>query len=149
MQHEEASEWYVGFDWASEKHRVSLLDRAGHVVGERDVAHDGAALTDLCAWLIDKSRAEPARIAIAIETPHGPIVETLLERGFAGTPSTRSKWVAFAIASPWPAPRTTAGTLRCLAIRCAPTAAPFAAFAPTNPQSRRRFGRIAEGSIFL
>ena len=83
MPHEEASEWYVGFDWASEKHRVCLLDRAGRVVGERDVAHDGAALTDLCEWLIDKSCAEPARIAIAIEMPHGPIVEMLLERGFA------------------------------------------------------------------
>jgi len=81
MAHE--SEWYVGFDWASEKHRVCLLDRAGRVVGERDVAHDGAALTDLCEWLIDKSCAEPARIAIAIEMPHGPIVEMLLERGFA------------------------------------------------------------------
>ena len=33
MAHE--SEWYVGFDWASEKHRVCLLDRAGRVVGER------------------------------------------------------------------------------------------------------------------
>jgi len=83
MPHEQASEWYVGFDWASEKHRVCLLDRAGRVVGERDVAHDGAALTDLCEWLIDKSCAEPARIAIAIEMPHGPIVEMLLERGFA------------------------------------------------------------------
>jgi len=83
MAHDEASEWYVGFDWASEKHRVCLLDRAGRVVGERDVAHDGAALTDLCEWLIDKSCAEPARIAIAIEMPHGPIVEMLLERGFA------------------------------------------------------------------
>ncbi len=81
--HEEASEWCVGFDWASEKHRVCLLDHTGRVVGERDVAHDGAGLTDLCEWLIDKTRAEPARVAIAIETPHGPIVEMLLERGFA------------------------------------------------------------------
>ncbi len=32
------------------------------------------------------------------------------------TPSTRSKWIAFAIASPSPAPKTTAGTRRCSAI---------------------------------
>lgn len=83
MPQEETSEWYVGFDWASEKHRICLLDRTGRVVGERDAAHDGAGLMDLCQWLIDKTRAEPARIAIAIETPHGPIVEMLLERGFA------------------------------------------------------------------
>ena len=37
----------------------------------------------LCEWLVDKTRAEPGRTAIAIETPHGPIVEMLLERGFA------------------------------------------------------------------
>jgi hypothetical protein len=39
MPHEEASQWYVGFDWASEKHRIRLLDRTGRVVGERDAAH--------------------------------------------------------------------------------------------------------------
>ena len=83
MPHEEELDWYVGFDWASEKHRVCLVDRTGRVVGERDVGHDGAGLTELCEWLIDKTRAEPGRIAIAIEMPHGPVVEMLLERGFA------------------------------------------------------------------
>ena len=51
--------------------------------GAVSVAHDGPGLTDLCEWLIDNTRAEPARVAIAIETPHGPIVEMLLEGGFA------------------------------------------------------------------
>jgi transposase len=75
-------EWFVGFDWASQTHVVCLLDRSGRVVGERQVAHGGAALAELCDWLIAKSGAPPARIGVAIETPHGPIVETLLERGF-------------------------------------------------------------------
>ena len=57
MAHDEASEWYVGFDWASEKHRVCLLDCTGRVVGERDAAHAGADLADLCEWLVDKTRA--------------------------------------------------------------------------------------------
>ena len=83
MPHEEELDWYVGFDWASEKHRVCLVDHTGRVVGERDVGHDGAGLTELCEWLIDKTRAEPGRIAIAIKMPHGPVVEMLLERGFA------------------------------------------------------------------
>jgi hypothetical protein len=78
MPHEEELDWYVGFDWASERHRVCLVDRTGRVVGERDVGHDGAGLTELCEWLIDKTRAEPGRIAIAIaiaiKMPHGPIV---------------------------------------------------------------------------
>jgi transposase len=74
--------WFVGFDWASEQHHVCLLDADGKCVAERDVKHDGAALSELCSWLIDRSAASPAEIAVAIEAPRGPVVETLLERGF-------------------------------------------------------------------
>jgi hypothetical protein len=75
-------EWFVGFDWASQTHVVCLLDRAGRAIGERQVAHGGADLAELGDWLVAKSGAPPERIGVAIETPHGPIVETLLERGF-------------------------------------------------------------------
>jgi transposase len=75
--------WFVGVDWASAKHRVCLLDAGGQVVNERDVAHDGAGLAELCDWLLEKTDATPGQIAVAIETPHGPVVEALLERGFA------------------------------------------------------------------
>jgi transposase len=76
-------EWYAGIDWASEKHRVCLLDGNGRVVGEREFAHDGNGLAELCAWLVEMTGAEPQKIAVAIETPHGPVVEMLLEHGFA------------------------------------------------------------------
>lgn len=75
--------WLVGIDWASQKHHICLLDAKGRIVAERDFAHDGAGLTELCTWLIGKTGAEPGQIEVAIEVPHGPIVETLLERGFA------------------------------------------------------------------
>jgi transposase len=75
-------EWFVGLDWAREQHRVCLLDAAGTPVAERDVSHDGAALSELCGWLIEKSGHRPDEIAVAIETPRGPVVEALLERGF-------------------------------------------------------------------
>jgi transposase len=75
-------EWWVGIDWASQTHRVCVLDADSKVIGERDVAHGGGELTALCDWLIEKTGAPPDRIAIAIETPHGPVVEALLERGF-------------------------------------------------------------------
>lgn len=78
----EDTQWFVGLDWAREKHRVVVLDAKGESVAERDVTHDGAALSELCAWLIEVTGAQPAQIAVAIETPRGPIVETLLERGF-------------------------------------------------------------------
>jgi hypothetical protein len=75
--------WFVGLDWARERHRVCLLDAEGRRVAERDVTHEGAALSELCRWLVAKSGSPPAQIAVAIETPRGPVVETLLERGFA------------------------------------------------------------------
>jgi transposase len=75
--------WFVGLDWAREAHRVCLLDAAGKAVAERDVSHDGAGLSELCAWLRQKTGAAAAEIAVAIETPRGPVVEALLEHGFA------------------------------------------------------------------
>jgi transposase len=75
--------WLAGVDWASEKHKVCLLDANGQVVGERDVDHTGAGLSELCGWLLEKTGTAPGQIAVAIEMPHGPVVEALLERGFA------------------------------------------------------------------
>src|SRR5262249_56381140 len=36
----------------------------------------------MIAWLLKESGGKPGEIHVAIETPHGPIVEALLERGF-------------------------------------------------------------------
>lgn len=74
--------FFVGIDWASQQHRVCVLDAAGRHVAARDVVHAGAELLELCGWLVDQTTAQPGEIAIAIETPRGPIVEVLLERGF-------------------------------------------------------------------
>lgn len=75
--------WFVGVDWASRSHRVCLLDAAGRRVAERDVPHGGRELAALSEWLLEKTGDRPEQIALAIETPRGPIVESLLERGFA------------------------------------------------------------------
>jgi transposase len=75
--------WFVGIDWASKSHRVCLLDCEGNRVRERDVRHEGAALSELCVWLLQSTGASAGEIAVAIETPRGPLVELLLERGFA------------------------------------------------------------------
>ena len=74
--------YFVGIDWASQQHRMCLLDDAGRCVAERDIAHAGAALSEACDWLLTKTGAQPDEIAVAIETPRGPVVEILLERGF-------------------------------------------------------------------
>jgi transposase len=75
--------WFVGVDWASAHHRACLLDGDGTRVGERDFTHDGTGLSELCDWLLTKSGASAVTVAVAIETPRGPVVEALLERGFA------------------------------------------------------------------
>jgi transposase len=74
-------QWFVGVDWATEEHAVCLTDERGDVLAERTVPHSGAGLADLCTWLLDKTKAEPSALLVGIEVPHGPVVETLLERG--------------------------------------------------------------------
>src|SRR3712207_1055360 len=78
----EARRWFAGVDWGSERHQVCLLDAAGAVVGERAFAHDGAGLAALCDWLVSVA-GHPGAVAVAIEVPHGPVVDALLDRGFA------------------------------------------------------------------
>lgn len=75
-------QWLVGIDWATQSHRVVLLDIKGRKVGEREFAHGGAGLAELRDWLRHKTMAAPEQIAVAIEMPHGPVVEMLLEHGF-------------------------------------------------------------------
>ncbi|MDE5441917.1 transposase [Bradyrhizobium sp. CSA207] len=75
--------WFAGIDWAMQSHSVGLLDAEGRQVARREFAHGGAGLTELCDWLLEKTKAAPGQIAVAIEMPHGPVVEMLLEHGFA------------------------------------------------------------------
>src|SRR3954449_360892 len=79
---EETIRWFAGIDWGSAKHQACLLDGAGRVVGERAFAHGGAGLAALCDWLVSMAGA-PSLVAVAIEVPHGPVVDALLDRGFA------------------------------------------------------------------
>jgi transposase len=81
IMHEERR-WFVGIDWASQEHVVSLCDAEGEKIGERKVTHGGTGISDMIAWLLKASGGEPGEIHVAIETPHGPIVEALLEHGF-------------------------------------------------------------------
>src|SRR5919112_1231085 len=74
--------WFAGVDWGSDKHQVCLRDVAGTVVGERAFAHNGAGLVAMCDWLVSVA-GRPSTVAVAIEVPHGPVVDVLLDRGFA------------------------------------------------------------------
>ncbi len=74
--------WFVGVDWASENHHVRVVDSLGKRRGERVFAHGGAGLAEMAAFILTATSAQPRTVHIAIEVPHGPVVETLLERGF-------------------------------------------------------------------
>jgi transposase len=78
----EERRWFVGIDWASQEHVVSLCDGQGKKIGQRRFAHAGTGLGEMIAWLRKTSGGESGEIHVAIETPHGPIVEALLERDF-------------------------------------------------------------------
>jgi transposase len=75
--------WFAGVDWARESHHVRLTDEHGNDVGERIFTHGGAGLAEMASWLTTNCQADATEIHVAIEVPHGPVVETLMERGFA------------------------------------------------------------------
>lgn len=80
MEHQRR--WFVGIDWASEEHQVHVTDAAGIRLGARSFPHDGAGLAAMAEWVIKITGAQPEEVYVAIETPHGPVVESLMERGF-------------------------------------------------------------------
>jgi len=79
---EEVFAWFVGVDWSSEKHQVCILDQQGTIAGERSFPHGGAGLAELGDWLLSIAGAADT-VAVAIEVPHGPVVDSLIDRGFA------------------------------------------------------------------
>jgi transposase len=81
MMAEETFAWFVGVDWGSEKHQACILDRQGDIAGERSFPHSGAGLAELSDWLLSIAGAANA-VAVAIEVPHGPVVDSLIDRGF-------------------------------------------------------------------
>jgi len=81
MSETDAFELFVGIDWGSQAHQVCVLHARGEVLVERQVLHSAAAIDELLAWLRERVRAFPRVVAVAIEVPRGPVVETLLERG--------------------------------------------------------------------
>jgi hypothetical protein len=76
-------QWYVGIDWASKKHRVYCMDAQGKRLGHRWVDHDGEGMLELLNWLHSFCGDHTEQLAVAIEVPHGALVETLVDQHFA------------------------------------------------------------------
>ncbi len=73
---------FVGIDWGSETHHVCVLNLEAQIVEERKVQHTASAIAEFLDWLSSLAPDFPASMAIAIEVPHGTLVEELLERRF-------------------------------------------------------------------
>ena len=75
--------WFVGVDWGSQEHHVCVTDAGGKVLGERMFEHGGAGLSEMADWLLSFSAGAAGDVGVAIETPRGPVVESLMEHGIA------------------------------------------------------------------
>ncbi len=75
-------QFYVGGDWASQSHRVCVLQADGDRLGEQVFKHTGEGLARMAGWILKLAQSEPELVQVAIEVPHGPVVESLLNRGF-------------------------------------------------------------------
>ncbi len=73
----------VGIDWATESHRVCVINGEGDLIAERNVEHSGAGISQFLEWLRSLPHAgEPSQIGVGIEIPRGAIVEGICERGY-------------------------------------------------------------------
>ena len=75
--------WFTGVDWGSQEHQACVLDAAGEVLGEREFEHGGAGLSQMAHWLLSFAAGDAGAVGMAIETPSGPVVESLIEHGLA------------------------------------------------------------------
>jgi transposase len=74
-------ESWVGIDWGHEFHQVCHISNGGP--RERRFAQSAAGLAELVTWLREQAGDSLPTMQIAIERPHGPVVETLLLNDFA------------------------------------------------------------------
>ena len=74
-------EIFAGIDWSTKVHQVAIVDAAGVVLGEQKFAHSGDGLAAMADWILGHS--SEGKAAAAIEKPHGPEADALLERGIA------------------------------------------------------------------
>ena len=94
-------DFYVGIDLASEKHQACVVNRSGRVVGELAFEHSGVGLIDFIRSLDKLTGGMVTQVAIVVETPRGPIVECVLERGYSVFSIIRSSLTGFATATLW------------------------------------------------
>ena len=74
---------FVGIDWAKDNHTICVIDAEQKVLERSTIEHSGTGVGQLGDRLAKLSEGDPGCVAVAIETPRGAVVESLVERGFA------------------------------------------------------------------
>ncbi len=75
-------DWYIGIDWGSRVHTVCVLDAAGKQRLAKEVEHNG----DAVLAFVEQIRAlagDMSRVSVAMESPHGTMLEALMDAGAA------------------------------------------------------------------
>lgn len=78
----EKGDWYLGIDWGRAAHQFCLVDGDGRVRDERAVAHTAIDIYEALAAMGRHVGVVPSEVAVALETPRGAIVDTLLDLGY-------------------------------------------------------------------
>lgn len=73
----------VGIDEGTETYEAWLMDSLGKRIGERSIQYEATAIALFLNHLTELAGGHPERVGIAIEKPHGVMVEAAVERGFA------------------------------------------------------------------
>ncbi len=76
-------QFLVGIDLGRWLHQACVLDAKGELVAERGFPHSREGLSETVGWLLSLAKDKTDHLAVAIEKPHGAVVETLLARGLA------------------------------------------------------------------
>jgi transposase len=99
QREQERRSMFVGWDWASTTHDVTVLDNAGAVVDHWAPAHTEAGLADTLTRLA--SHGQPDQLPVAIEQSSGLVVDRLLAAGHPVVPvhatafhAARPRWGA-------------------------------------------------------
>ena len=73
----------VGLDWGNQNHQFCILDPTGKKLEEGVLPNEANAFEAWLNKLLARLAGQADRIAVAIETPRGILVETCLDKGFA------------------------------------------------------------------
>ena len=74
--------FFAGIDWGSQSHHACVSDADGTVLGEQEFKHSGSGLGLLIDWILARTHTGAGQVRVAIEILHGPVVDSMMDRGF-------------------------------------------------------------------